>query len=469
VSTQDRWSFIGAIQAHPWLVAWSTFLPFVIIRAGTLAESDTFWQVRTGLLTISSRAIPTHDSFSWTATGEPWTLNSWGFNVVLGGAYTAGGLVAVAAIGAAMTMAILGLALLACRRSGSSPVVAAVLIHLSVPLLTIYFSVRPQLVDYAAVLLLVLLLHRITRGGGAAWAEVGGVGLVMLAWVNLHAAVPLGVAIIVGTLVFAAASRATRPRVGWLAAAVVMGTVSSLVNPYGTGVITQATQVADASRELITEWQPLDMTQPLQAIMFLVGLFALGVAARRRDVAFTAALAVTAAGSVVAMRLLPMLLLVALPVVSSFVTSPSVLRYITSRRVMLTQGAVLALTVQSVLAVIALGHLGRPDPNTYSPKAVEAIPSGCRLFNSYDLGGFVILKRPDVPVSIDSRNDLYGVERVSEHHRALAGDSRSPELARADCALLPAETRLAEELRSSPEWQLEAGGRSLLFVRRSGG
>jgi hypothetical protein len=466
--SQDKWSFLGTIQSHPWLVAWSTFLPFVIIRAGTLAESDTFWQIRAGLLTISLRAVPTHDSFSWTATGEPWTLNSWGFNVLLGGAYTVGGLVAVALIGAALSMAILGLALLASRRLGSSPVVAAVLIHLSVPLMTIYFSARPQLVDYAAVLVLALLLRRIVQGEAPAWAEVFGVGLVMGIWVNLHAAVPLGLAIIVGAVVLGAVHRVARPRVGWLAAALLLGAAASLLNPYGTGVITQATQVADASRELITEWQPLDVTQPVQAAMFLVGLFALVAAAMHRDVAFTAALAVTAAGSVVAMRLLPMLLLLALPVVSIVVTRPSVLRYLTSRRVMLTQGAVLALTVQSVLAGIALSHLGRPDPDTYSPQAVDAIPSGCRLFNSYGLGGLVILERPDVKVSIDSRNDLYGVKRVSEHRRTLAGEGHSPELARADCALLPAETRLAEALRSSPEWHLEAGRSSLLFVRRSG-
>jgi hypothetical protein len=466
VSVLDKRSFLATIHSHPWLTAWSTFLPFVIIRAGTLAESDTFWQVRTGLLTIASRAIPTEDSFSWTVTGRPWTLNSWGFNVLLGGAYTSGGLVAVALIGAAFTLAIIALVLILSRRQECHPVVAAVLVHLSIPLLTIYLSVRPQLVDYVAVLVLVLLLHGITRGDEPAWVLVVGVGVLMALWVNLHAAAPLGIAIIGATMVLALVNRTTRSRVGWLVAALLLGTGASLVNPYGLGVLYQAADVADASRELITEWQPLDLTQPLQALMFLVGLLALGVAALRRDVAFTAALAVSAVGSVAAMRILPMLLLVALPVLASLATSPAVLRYLASRRVMLTQGAVLALTIQSVLAASALSHLGRPDPDKYSPKAVESIPSSCRLFNSYGLGGFVILERPDVQVSIDSRNDLYGVERVSAHSRALAGDSESPELARADCALLPAETQLAEELRSNPDWRLEEDGSSLLFVRR---
>jgi len=75
-----------------WLFAWLAFIPFVFLRAGTLAESDTFWQVRTGLLTIHQRRIPTVDTFSWTVHGRPWTLNSWGFNVVLAGAYRLAGL-----------------------------------------------------------------------------------------------------------------------------------------------------------------------------------------------------------------------------------------------------------------------------------------------------------------------------------------------------------------------------------------
>src|SRR4051812_22123521 len=76
----------------PWILAWLTILPLAVLRAGLLAETDTFWQVRTGLLTIEQRAIPRMDTFSWTAHGEAWTLNSWGYNVVVGAAYRVAGL-----------------------------------------------------------------------------------------------------------------------------------------------------------------------------------------------------------------------------------------------------------------------------------------------------------------------------------------------------------------------------------------
>jgi hypothetical protein len=39
------------------------------------------------------------------------------------------------------------------------------------------------------------------------------------------------------------------------------------------------------------------------------------------------------------------------------------------------------------------------------------------LFNSYELGGIVILLRPDVPVSPDSRNAVYGRRDVIDAER----------------------------------------------------
>lgn len=89
-----------------WLLAWLALLPLAALRAGMLAETDTFWQIRTGLLTIAERAIPSVDPFSWTAYGESWRLNSWGFNIVVGMAYRVAGLPGVAITCAAMVMAV---------------------------------------------------------------------------------------------------------------------------------------------------------------------------------------------------------------------------------------------------------------------------------------------------------------------------------------------------------------------------
>src|SRR3712207_9142174 len=74
-----------------WVLAWLAGLPVVLARAGDLHESDTFWQVRAGLLILDTRRLPGVDTLSWTAAGRTWELNSWGFDVALALAYRLGG------------------------------------------------------------------------------------------------------------------------------------------------------------------------------------------------------------------------------------------------------------------------------------------------------------------------------------------------------------------------------------------
>ena len=69
---------------------------------------------------------------------------------------------------------------------------------------------------------------------------------------------------------------------------------------------------------------------------------------------------------------------------------------------------------------------------------VRDIPPHWRVFNTDTLGGFVILERPDVQVSLDTRNDLYGRQRVLADVHVVAGrfgPGHGPVCARAAVAL----------------------------------
>lgn len=455
-------------RPSPWVLAWLAFLPALVVRAGTLAESDTFWAVRTGLVTLSTGEIPPTDPFSWTAAGDPWTLNSWGFNVLLALAYRVAGLAGVALLGASICAVVGWLVLLLARRLGASPVAAGSALLVAWAPLAVYLSARPQVVDYAATLALVLLLRDLLTGRLAGPWAVAAVGVLSVVWVNLHAAVLLGVAVTGGATLLAAVRPETRAKVGWSGAALAVAVAGSLLNPYGVGVLTQGSQVAAASAGIITEWRPIDPTSPLQVSLFVPGLVALVLAARRRDVVLVAALAVASAMSVAAMRFLPVLLLVALPVLAAALDAPAVRRYARSRRTMLTRGAVFGLSVLTVLAAQSATHLGRPDPALYPSRVHEAVPAGCRLFNGYLLGGFLILERPDVPVSLDSRNDLYGTRHVAAASRTLEGRGDvQAALAGVDCVLVPASSGLADRLRSDRGWVVEAEEpAAVLFLRR---
>jgi hypothetical protein len=90
------------------------------------------------------------------------------------------------------------------------------------------------------------------------------------------------------------------------------------------------------------------------------------------------------------------------------------------------------------------------------------------VFNSYELGGFVLLQRPDVQVSLDSRNDLYGSHRVLAYKQVLDGKGDLNQgLIGADCVLVPSASGLAQSLTGNQAWERRAADRAVeLFVRR---
>ena len=463
---------VAWLVRRPWLLAWLAFVPIAVLRAGTLAEADTFWQIRTGLLTISHRAIPAVDPFSWTMRGRPWTLNSWGFNVLLALAYKLAGLPAVAWLCAASVMAIVALVLVLARQLGASALAAGAGLFVVSPLLTGWLTARPQLADYVAVLTLVLLLRQIAEGRHQV-AYVLAVGAVSATWVNLHAAAELGVVIAAAAAALLAVRSESRRASAWLLGAAAAALAGMLVNPYGFGVIAQAAQVQTASAGLIVEWQHLSPASPAQDLVISLGLLALALAVRRRELVLAATLGTAIVGAIFAIRLLPFIVLAGLPMVAAWASTPSqtVLRYARSRRVMFYRcGAIGALALVAV-AVPSLAHIGRPNLATYPVRIVKDIPPGCRVFTTDLIGGFMILERPDAPVSLDTRNTLYGRQLLLAEERVLHGwGNLASGLAGAGCVLVPPASGLARRLDHDPAWQIKATEppSAVLFVRRTG-
>ena len=468
-----------------WIAAWAATVPVALARAGLLAESDTFWEIRTGQVILATGRIPRTDPFSWTAYGRPWRPNSWGFDVLLAPAYRYGGLTAVALLGAVLVLLVVAAMLVLARRLGAGPGATAVVLLLAMPLLVAWFAVRPQLADYAAVAVLLMLVERLAAGRRPVLTIIA-MGVLHAVWVNLHAAATLGVAlaaaagaasVATGAAPSAAgagtepsaAGRAGRRWVvaGWFGAAVAAAAAGTLTSPAGTAILTQGLHVHDASTGLIVEWQRLDVTDPTQAITVLAGLSALGAALYRRWWRPVAVLGVLAAGSVAAVRFQPILAVCAVPVLAAAVDTPALRRWATRRRVLLRIAVGTLVVAYGVLAAQAVPHLGRP---AYPVRPTAALPSGCRLVNSNDLGGLVILLRPDVPVSVDSRNDLYGrTEALRFKHLVDRGTPAELDPMGVDCALVPARSGLGQRLAADPGWLRLADDRGgSVFVRRDG-
>ncbi|GIJ50858.1 hypothetical protein Val02_77440 [Virgisporangium aliadipatigenens] len=513
-------------RSGQWLLATGAGLPVLLARAGDLHESDTFWQVRTGELILDRHRLPTVDPFSWTAAGRPWALNSWLFDVLLGAAYRLGGLPAVALFAALVGLLGTAALVLLARELGATPAASGLAAAVASIALIDWLGGRPQLADYAAVpALLVLLLrwHRPVlpprrpcscgagcvrfcpalsppqlqdRRGLGVLAAIGGLHVL---WVNLHSSAPLGVGLCAA---FAAAHvlggrRSMRghppvsgPRGGerrWVrvVAPTVVAGVSVLVNPWGVGVLARGAAVRRESAGLVQEWGPPDLTewsQVLPLIVAIAGCALASCAARPRgagrrggragapvpatDRTFPVGVALCAVGLTgvggLMLRFVPVAAVVGAAVIAVALSSPRVRAWAAERRVVLGGGAVAGVAALSALAVPALTHLGRPE---VEPRLLDALPSGCRLLNEYILGGHVILRRPDVPVSLDSRNDVYGAAEV----RRLQGAFDVPDertMRGVTCVLSRTDRRLAEVLRDDPGWRTAAtGGGVVIYVR----
>lgn len=256
-------------------------------------------------------------------------------------------------------------------------------------------------------------------------------------------------------------------RAVWLLLTIAVSAGAVLLNPYGFGIVRQALQVRGASTGLVAEWAPLDLTNPLQVIGFAAGLIALVAALRQRRVVVVAGLLCSLVGCMEAVRILPIVVLLSIPPLAAALSATPILRYVRSRAAVFVPTMATVAGILAVVAIARIGDFGAPVPTIYPERLVAAIPRSCTLFNSYDVGGYVILERPDVRVSLDSRNDLYGERLVRSEAAALAGHGSLPQLHGAGCALIPADSGLARRLNASTHWRLLHRSATMVLFQRA--
>ena len=451
----------------PWFFAWSAMIPIALLRAGTLSESDTFWGIRTGYLIVDAHALPVSDSFSWTAFGQPWTLHSWLFNVLLSGADAVGGLMAVAGIAAAVVLLIAALQLRLARRMGARPWMAAALLVAASPLYLEWISARPQLVDYLGAMLLVLLFKRSQLTDEPAVVIIW-IGLLMVVWTNLHSGSLLGLAMVLAFAVVSLVLSRDRYRqvVAWMA--IVPAALGTLLNPYGLGLFQQPAAVAGSSTQLIDEWQRANPADPTTLLSLAIGLLALVFAMRRNDLAFTAGLSTSFIAALFVVQALPVLVLLAIPMLAAAASQSRARLFVQRHRVIFLPPAIIGMVAVTLVALPSATHIGRPNPDLYPTALVARIPAGCALLNPYLLGGYVIMARPDVRVSLDSRNDIYGTDLLTRATLGLDGQlPLTQAVTSAQCALIPSASGLAAQLRGSTAWKADGHeGPYALFVRQ---
>ena len=461
------------------------FAVLVFFKGLVPPDADTLWHVAQGRLLLRRWAegdlgLDLQDTFSWTAKGVPWHSNAWGFDALVAGFHDAGQWLGVAALRVVLLAALIVGAWAASRHGGAGRWARAAAVWVTVLFIVPSSAMRPQLVSFVLVLACLALAGRALDAGrsggvdGPTWPRSPIASLAVLAvtiavWAALHGAVVAGVVAIVAACVGDARDRRAWRRPAVTAAVAV---AASCLSPHGARVWAYAMSTSgDSVQEGIQEWQPPSLSRGQDVVItaFLVIVAAVAISTRwsgRRPFPWrllAPALLLTVL-AFQAVRNEPLALLALLPFTASALEAAGAWLGRRGWAPPVHPGrALAAMTLGALLGgSIQAGALPfDPDPlqsSEFPHTAAAALPGGCRLLNEYDDGGYLIYARPDVPVSQDGRNDLYGPARLEVQERLL--HDRSPERAAGSlrrlgvtCVLLRSDRELAHALAQIPGWR----------------
>ncbi len=460
-------------------------------------DLDVWWLLRSGAYMMETRSFPTVDPFSGPAFGAPWVNHAWAFELVLYGVYRLGGIPGLILLQALFAVAAFAVLYGLLRREGASRGWALLVIAAGALASRGFWAPRPQLVTYLglAAFWAILRDYRDGRADRLWWLP-----LITIGWANLHGGYMVGPALIGLTLVGELIDRVFRPSAaeatpggqapGRLALVLGASLLATVVTPFHYHAVLFPFQVLgdELAQAFIIEWG----SPPFQygAIRLVEGLVLLTLALllaspRRCPAADVVVLAAFLHFGLQAIRNIPLLIVVLLPILMRALTDT-----VTDRVPALIAGSGLHPRRFGVaLAVVALSfavwwNFPSRGVRDVLPRVgvAEIFPAGAveflkrtrppgPLFNDYGWGGYLIWRLyPDYPVSIDGRMAVHGPKRFADHLEVAEVRPRwreTLERSGARLTLIPARSPLAIVLRASPDWEVLYEDRvSVLFGKR---
>jgi hypothetical protein len=450
------------------------------------ADGDIARHIVHGERILATGGVIRADPFSFTRAGDPFTGFEYGSQVALALAHRVAGLPGVALLAALLWAAALALASRFLLRRGVEPAFAYLLVTFAAVLSAMHFAARPHLVTQVLALVLLDWLDRDER------PPLWWFAALFALWANLHGGWLFGL-ILIGTYAVGAALDSRRARAGRLAAALAVGAVATVLNPYGPAAPLHVVGFFGAGliQSQTTEFQAPDFRDLgtrlfLLSVLAVTGAYALSVGRPKWDRLLTV-LALTGF-ALMARRNIALWALVALPLAAIHadelvrrLPEPPNFRASFARaagrpwRWGLATGLVLLLSAVAVLE----DRTGRPgvmprdfDARTFPRELVaEARRAGVegRLFNQFLWGGWLLYAWPEQKVFIDGGTDFYGEDLLYDYLSVwtLQPDWRDRlEKWRIGWALVDGRSPLAGALAHEPGWsRWGAAGIGALYCR----
>lgn len=435
--------------------------------------SDIWWQIVAGEEILTTGEWPSRDTYSFTASGNPWVAYQWLADVLMALAARIGGLAGLVLLlfllGSLLIISLFYYAYLRSRNRDAA-FLACLLV---LPALSLSISLRPQLLGYCFLLLALILLERFRQGHSKAiWL----LPPLFLLWVNTHGTFPfgflaLGLAWVGGWRSFRRGYLETK---AWtpldrrrLILIILLCLLALVVTPYGSRLAAYPLELSflqPVNVGAVEEWQPLPLGVGWGKSVFAVLLLFVAIQwlfPRVWRVDEIALLAIAVYGALAHRRLVILLVIFLTPLLAVQLDRWTARLGVAGSR----RGVGLA------LAVLALGGLMMLYPSrTQVDQAVERhYPSRAvaymqangvpeRLFSPW--GGYLRWALgAEHKVFIDSRLDMFEYAGVFSDYLEIANLKSDPLYLletkyKIEACLIHSNAPLGTVLAASHKWQL---------------
>jgi len=465
-------------------------------------DGDTGWHIRTGEWILQHGRVPTLDLFSYTKPGQPWFAWEWACDVLFALIHRSWGLAGVgfATVLLLGTIAVLlyKLVLKACGNAVLSFAVTTLALCGS----AIHWLARPHLFSWLFCLAFLHLLPALQRGSKPAFAALP---ILMVLWVNTHAAFFLGIALLLITacgdgleaLLLRGQTLATAFRhERRILACAALCFAATFVNPYTWRLHRHIFDYLSDAKLLdnIAEFQSISFHNPAATYFELMIFLAMGAAfwylrAGRVTPALLSLIWIHLA--LLSARNIPLFMIIASPLVGCWLQEILIrlqpLHYLggfletiseicddfkpleyAPRAHLLSVLAILLMA--GLFATGAKGFEARFDPDSFPFQVIPLVESSLakRIF-TYDQWADYLIYRlyPQKPDFMDGRSDFFGmpIATIAQHILSAQYDWKT-QLQRfdVDMVLVKPDAPLCAVLKLSPDWAMRFDdGKVLVF------
>lgn len=405
-----------------------------------MSDNSAFVHLRTGIELTRNWHIPRTDPYSFTAHGQPWTVQSWFASLLYGAAFRFAGAMGGSSarlhgvlILQGLLMAMLALVIANLARTG---VATRTMLSASVAVLlgAVYWSPRPLIFGLLGLGLVVTVVER-----RAHWAWLFPITWV---WVNTHGSFPLGLAWLGMTTVGFGLDRRRLDQMHLrYVGSFVGGLLVATLNPLGPRLLLFPFSIeahADAFRRVV-EWHSPDFqSSDGLAVLVLLSIALLIVCRGRLEWRDSLPLVTFVALALLSLRNVAPAGVVLAPVLGRALGpssgDPRTARPPDQLRLILNRAVALALGALSLLFVLLSLRGSGLDLSTYPTAAVTWMdsrglldPARHRVAEQDVVGCYLILvKGTKGRVFIDDRVDMYPTRVSADYDKLLAAHPTSP-------------------------------------------